>query len=84
MYFFIIILQVVYLRLRIFAIYINKNINTLLSNLENKLQKDISPISDFRGTSEYRNQVINNSFTKLYRLLSNNSEINNIMEVGHG
>ena len=57
---------------------------TLLSNLENKLQKDISPISDFRGTSEYRNQVINNSFTKLYRLLSNNSEINNIMEVGHG
>ena len=63
---------------------INKNVNTLLSNLENKLQKDISPISDFRGTSEYRNQVINNSFTKLYRLLSNNSEINNIMEVGHG
>ena len=63
---------------------INKNVNTLLSNLENKLQKDISPISDFRGTSEYRNQVMNNSFTKLYRLLSNNSEINNIMEVGHG
>ena len=63
---------------------INKNVNTLLSKLENKLQKDISPISDFRGTSEYRNQVMNNSFTKLYRLLSNNSEINNIMEVGHG
>ena len=63
---------------------INKNINILLSNLEKKIQKDISPISDFRGTSEYRNQVVSNSFIKLYRLLSNNSEINNIMEVGNG
>ena len=63
---------------------INKNINILLSNLEKNIQKDISPISDFRGTSEYRNQVVSNSFIKLYRLLSNNSEINNIMEVGNG
>ena len=60
---------------------IGKNYKKGIENALNNVEKFVSPISDLRGTSEYRIGVFKGAFKKLKYSLENNTKPLSIMEI---